>query len=148
MIALGFVANWFFKRKRANEPHVPSNMHGYFWGTLAGLTSFSAHSGAAPASMYLLPQQLDKMRLAATFAAFFAFLNYVKLLPYGFLGQLPMANLITSLALLPVGYVGVKLGFWIHHRVGDKRYYQISYSLLFILSLKPIYDPVSHYWAD
>jgi uncharacterized membrane protein YfcA len=148
VIALGFIANWWFKRKRATAPHVPSNMQGYFWGMLAGFTSFSAHSGTAPASMYLLPQQLDKMRLAGTFAVFFAFVNYVKLVPYSFLDQLPVTNLTTSLVLLPVGYVGVKLGFWMHGRVSEKRYYQISYSLLFILSLKLLYDALLHYWPN
>lgn len=148
LISLGFVANWWLNRKHSQETRVPGKISGYFWGTLAGFTSFSAHSGAAPASIYLLPQRLDKVRLAGTFAIFFAVVNYVKLVPYAFLGQLGTANLSTSLALLPIGYVGIKLGFWLHSRVSEKHYYQISYGLLFLIGLKLIYDACSNFMGN
>lgn len=143
IIGLGFVAGYLLNQKRKPESKVPNRFLGYIWGGLAGFTSFSAHSGAAPASMYLLPQQLDKLKLASTFAVFFTILNYVKLVPYSLLGQLPLTNLGTSLALLPVGVLGIQMGFWLHSAISEKTYYQITYWLLLSLSLKLIYDAVS-----
>ena len=55
---------------------------GYLWGTVAGFTSTQIHAGAAPVSIYLLPQKLDKVVLMGTMAVFFAVINYLKLIPY------------------------------------------------------------------
>ena len=53
---------------------------------VAGFTSFIAHAGGPPLSMYLLRRSLDKTQFVATTAAFFAAINYVKLVPYAWLG--------------------------------------------------------------
>ena len=50
--------------------------------------------------MYLLRRPLSKTRFVATTVFFFLVVNYVKLIPYAWLGQFDATNLKTSLVLL------------------------------------------------
>jgi len=50
--------------------------------------------------------------------------NYVKLVPYYFLGQLHAINLLTALVLLPLAPVGVYVGLWMQHRITDSTVYR------------------------
>ena len=59
----------------------------------AGITSFISHTGGPPAQVYLLPQRLPPNIYSGTTVMFFAVINYSKLVPYYFLGQLSVANL-------------------------------------------------------
>ena len=78
-------------------------------GAAGGFTSFIAHAGGPPISIYLLRRPLDRTDFVATTVLLFAAINYVKLLPYGWLGQLSAENLATSLVLAPLAPVGVDL---------------------------------------
>jgi hypothetical protein len=71
---------------------------------------------------------------------FFAVVNYVKLIPYSWLGQLDGSNLNTSLVLAPLAPVGVATGVWLHNRVTDRLFFRIAYTLLFVVGLKLVYD--------
>ena len=102
-----------------------------------------AHAGGGPLSMYLFPLKLDKTKLMATSVFFFITVNYAKLIPYAWLGQLSSENLMTSLMLLPLAPIGVKLGVWMHHRVSNDIFYIICYTALFFTGLKLIYDGVA-----
>ena len=92
---------------------------GWFWSSVSGYTSFVAHAGGPPLSVYLLPQRLDKTVFVGTTVVFFALVNYVKLIPYGLLGQFDVTNLATSAVLAPLAPVGVLLGVALHHRISD-----------------------------
>ena len=70
----------------------------------------------------------------------FAVINYVKLVPYAWLGQLSSGNLMTSLALSPLAPAGVLIGVWLHRRVPDRLFFSIVYALLFVVGLKLIAD--------
>ena len=107
---------------------------------VAGFTSFIAHAGGPPLNMYLLRRPLDRTAFVGTTAVFFALVNYVKLIPYGFLGQLSAANLATSVALAVFAPVGVYLGVWLHRRVSDRTFFGFVYVFLFILGLRLIGD--------
>ena len=109
----------------------------------AGFTSFVAHAGGPPISMYLLRRGLDKTAFVGTTVIFFAVLNFVKLIPYGWLGQLDGSNIMTSLVLSPLAPVGVAIGVWLHHRVSDRVFFFIAYTMLFVVGLKLIWDGVS-----
>jgi uncharacterized membrane protein YfcA len=61
--------------------------------------------------MYLLRRELDKTAFVATTAVFFAVTNYVKLVPYAWLGQLDANNFKTSLALMILAPISILLGF-------------------------------------
>ncbi len=121
----------------------PDVVRGGFWGAIAGFTSFVAHSGSPPVAVYLLPQRLDKTLYQATTVVFFAAINYVKLLPYWWLGQFPQANLAVSAALLPLAVGAALLGVWLHTRTSDRVFYVAVYVFLFGIGLKLVYDGLS-----
>ena len=109
---------------------------GSFWGTISGYVSSIAHAGGPPISIYLLPQKMPKTVFVGTTVLFFTIVNYVKLVPYAWFGQLNLDTLLTSLILLPLAPVGVKLGVYLHHRVSDKWFYWVCYGLLFVAGIK------------
>ena len=80
--------------------------------------------------------------IVATSVAFFGIGNYLKLIPYYFLGQLNTANLSTALLFSPLAPLGVWLGIWLHKRISEAAFFQVSYLLLFASGLKLIYDAV------
>lgn len=142
LIAVGFTLNHWFKPVRFIQ-HKPGLFSGLFWGGTAGFTSFVAHAGGPPINVYLLPQQLDKSLYQATTVFFFLVVNYVKLIPYAFLGQFNTENLNISLFMLPVAALGIWLGIMIHHKIPDQLFFRIAYILLFLTGLKLIYDGLS-----
>ncbi len=148
LIAVTFALNrWFSISERiarhlsANE-RVPGTAAGVFWGTLSGFTSTLAHAGGPPFAVYMLAQKLDKTSLVATSVLFFLVTNYTKLVPYALLGQLNHANLAASLLFAPLAPLGIWLGVWLHRRVSEQAFYQVSYTLLFATGLKLIADAI------
>ena len=126
------------RKKLAGLP--PSRPWGTFWGGFAGFTSFISHTGGPPFQIYVLPQRLQPAVYAGTTAFFFAIVNTAKLIPYFFLGQLNLHNLQLSAALIPVGIGGVLAGVWLVRRISMAWFYRIAYWLVFLLSLKLIWD--------
>jgi uncharacterized membrane protein YfcA len=142
-IALVFLARslWQSRPGRvAPPPADPNRLRGAFWGTISGLTSTIAHAGGPPLAVYLYPLRLDRATLAATTVVFFGVMNYVKLVPYFFLGQLSATNLLTSLALLPLAPIGVRMGVWLAARMGDVWFYRAIYAMLAITGTKLVWD--------
>jgi uncharacterized membrane protein YfcA len=117
-----------------------SYLRGTFWSTLAGFTSFSVHAGGPPLHIYLLSQRLDKTTFQATTVAFFFAINWLKIGPYAWLGQLDASNLATSLVLAPLAPVGIGLGTWLHHRIDERIFFRIVYASLLVLGAKLIRD--------
>lgn len=144
LISLGFLLVRAIRSRLAARPAEPARVApGLFWGTLSGFTSFVAHSGGPPIVVYLLPQRLDKIAFAATNVIFFAVVNYVKLVPYAWLGQFDTSNLWTSALLLPLAPIGVRLGMWATERVSERNFYRIAYTLLALSGVKLLWDGVS-----
>jgi uncharacterized protein len=139
-IAVSFALDYWFGRRPAKETPGPSVLKGGFWGAVAGLTSFAAHAGGPPISVYLLPQRMNKTILVGTTVMLFTVVNYVKLFPYWWLGQLNVGNLTTSLVLLPLAPMGIGLGVWLHKRVSPTWFYRICYFLVFATGVKLLYD--------
>ena len=92
--------------------------------------------------MYLLRRKLDRTAFVGTTVAFFAIANYVKLLPYAWLGQLDGNNLGTSLALAPLAPIGIGLGVWMHRRVSDRTFFHVVYTMLSVVGVKLVYDGI------
>lgn len=115
-----------------------------FWGTLlgltAGFTSTLAHVGGPPLVMYLLPQRLPKDIFVGTCAAFFFLVNLLKLIPYAFLGLLDIGNIPLTLILLPLTYVGIRLGVWLNGLVSERTFNLIVYLLLLLTGVQLIID--------
>ena len=107
---------------------------------MSGLTSTIAHAGGPPLAVYLYPLRLDRATLAATTVVFFAVLNYVKLVPYFFLGQLSATNILTSLLLLPLAPIGVRMGVWLAQRMSDLWFYRVIYVMLGVTGTKLVWD--------
>ncbi|EWY36441.1 membrane protein [Skermanella stibiiresistens SB22] len=143
VIAILFSINQWLKpllqRKLAEAPP-PSAAKGLFWSGVSGFTSFLAHAGGPPILIYLLPQRMEKMLLAGTTVVFFGVVNFVKLIPYFWLGQLSGGNLTTSLMLAPLAPIGIWMGVWLTKRVSEALFYRVSFSLLFLAGLKLLYD--------
>jgi len=143
-MSLYFVGNFWFVRRRhaAVAPQDQNILKGRILGTLSGFTSFIAHAGGPPLSQYLFPLRLDKTVLVATSVMFFVTVNYVKLIPYAWLGQLSGENLKMSLTLMPFAPIGVWLGIWLHNRVSNRLFYILCYGLLFLVGIKLLAEGV------
>ena len=90
----------------------------------------------------MLSQRLEKKTLIGTMVMFFFFINYVKLIPYTYLDLLTLRNLTTSLILMPIAPLGIKLGYWLLHKLSEELVYRILYLSLFVLGIKMILDGI------
>ena len=141
-IALLFTLNMFI-RKGAAAARPANRWRGSFWGMVSGFTSFGIHAGGPPINVYLLPQRLEKTLLMGTIAVFFTVVNWIKVPAYLYLGQFSAENLLTSLALLPLAPIGVRLGFWMLQRSNEALIYRLCYVFLFITGGKLFYESVT-----
>ena len=143
IVAVGFTLHhWLTSRLTPNKTRGTDRIRGTFWGAISGFTSFVAHAAGPPMSVYLLPQRMDKTLFVGTAVIFVLFLNYVKLVPYAWIGQFTQGNLLTSLALLPLAPLGMWLGIWMHRNVPETIFYRICYLCLFVVGLKLLYDGI------
>lgn len=145
LVAIAFTAHYVYSTRHKPDsalPHFPPPV-GIAAGAAGGFTSFIAHAGGPPISIYLLRRPLDRTDFVATTVLLFAAINYVKLLPYGWLGQLSAENLATSLVLAPLAPVGVYTGVWLHRRVSDSFFFRLMYVVLFVVGCKLLYDGVT-----
>ncbi len=141
LVALSFVIN-HLRGKGANEAKSRSVVRGSFWGVIGGFTSFGVHAGGAPLNIYLLPLKLDKSAFVGTTVIFFTTVNYIKLVPYFWLGQFTSSTLLTALVLAPLAPLGVYLGSFLHHRMDDQWFYRICYGLLTLAGIKLLFDGI------
>lgn len=140
LIAVAFTMKHWGWLGKADESHRPSDLSGRFWGTIAGFTSFVAHAGGPPVSMYLLPLRLPQRLYVATTVPMFAAINVIKLVPYYQLNQFSAENLGPALVLLPIAILGTQAGVWLHDRISPLWFYRICYLLLFVTGIKLLVD--------
>jgi hypothetical protein len=140
IICVVFSLNHWLGRRTLHEGASPSALKGGFWGGVSGFTSFLAHAGGPAVNIYLLPQKLDKALFVGTTVMFFAFVNFVKLLPYAWLGQFNTSNLAASALLAPLVPFGVWLGLSMNRRISVTWFYRVAYALVFIVGLKLLWD--------
>ncbi len=137
-----FVLNFFFGRT-AQAQQSPDRLRGSFWGAVAGFTSFGVHAGGPPVSVYLLPQRLEKSAFVGTNVIFFAIVNYVKLIPYYFLGQLNLGNLTTSFVLSPFIPLGIWLGITLQSRIHPRVFYNLVYFFLLLAGVHLLVEGIT-----
>jgi uncharacterized protein len=141
-IAVGFTL-WHWARGwvgMVSRQSRPSLARGSFWSGVAGYTSFVAHAGGPPLNVYLLPQRLEKSTYVGTTVVYFALVNYVKLVPYGLLGQFDATNLATSLVLAPLAPIGVLLGVAMQERISEVLLFRVVYAALLLTGVKLLWD--------
>lgn len=147
LITLAFVLNVWFGAERKVAAR-PGKLAGIVLGAMSGFTSMISHAGAPPFQMYVLPQQLNRVRFAATAAVFFAALNLIKVPPYFLLGQFSAENLLTSAVLFPFAIVTNLLGIWLVRVIPNELFYRVAYLLVFLISLELIRGGVTGIWAN
>ena len=118
----------------------PTRAKGSFWSLIAGYTSFVIHAGGLPVNFFLLPQKLNKTIYVATVTLIFLIINTIKLIPYYFLDQLVISNLKISLILSPLAPISIYLGYYLHKKISEKKFYFFIYFFLGISGVKLIYD--------
>ena len=135
----GGIGIWtLWRRWFGSKPETPSPARigpGFFWGTIAGITTFITHSGAPPTQAFLLPQNLPRLTFAGTFAVSFAIANFSKLPGYYALGLFDAANLRLQALLVLTGISGTVAGRAIVKRLTDDNFTRVIELLLLILSV-------------
>ncbi len=116
----------------------PGAAEGVGMGVVAGFTSTLAHAGGPPAAIYLLPQRLNRELFVGTTVVFFAVVNLIKLAPYAALGLLRTGNLMTTMLLAPLAYVGVRLGIALNKRFTETWFNRLIYTILFFTGVQLI----------
>ena len=113
---------------------------GRLMGITSGFTSFVAHNGGPPITIFMLRENLLPMVYTSTLGVFFTLINFGKLGPYAYLDLLHFKQLATSAILLPCVPVGVYLGFYLAEKISVKWYYRIVQFFLLVASVKLIAD--------
>jgi uncharacterized membrane protein YfcA len=144
-IAVAFTLNaWLRPLLTRGAPERPpaarNSTHATAASAGAAFTSMLAHAGGPPLAIYLLPLRLPRTTLNAATVVFFGVLNWVKLAPYFFLGQLNTTNLVTSAVLVWTAPLGVFIGIYLAKRTSDIWFYRIIFGLLFATGLKLLWD--------
>lgn len=135
-LSIAFCAQYYL----VGDPKSCGRVLGSFWSTLSGFSSTMIHAGGAPINMYLLPKNYAKEPFVATMAVFFAILNLIKLIPYTVTGQFDDQTLLTSLVLIPLAPIGVKLGVRLLSVCNQQQVYRICYFLLLLSGAKLFYS--------
>ena len=140
-MGVGFCLNtWLRKTPQDKQPVNPKK--GWFWGTMAGFTSFISHAGGPPFQIYVLPQRLPKIQFAGTATLLFAVINAAKIWPYQLLQPYSHDDLMRAADLIPFALVGTVLGAYITKKIADVWFYRFVQAGLFVVSLKLIADVV------
>jgi uncharacterized membrane protein YfcA len=129
-----------FRAAQTAVSPAPTFGPGLFWSTLSGFTSFVSHAGGPPIMQYLMPQNMDKMRLVGTTVMYFSAVNFLKLGPFAQLGLLDLSNLAVSLLLLPAVPVGYWIGYRLLHAVDMRGFNLVTAWTLLIAGSKLIWD--------
>lgn len=132
---LSLLAAWLYWRRRwqAPPPGKRSIPKGILSSAGSSFTSFVTHAGAAPFQMYVAPLRLTPAVYAGTAVYFFAATNYMKVIPYYFLGQFSASSLKTAAVLIPVAVPATLFGIWLIKRVNTARFYDMIYVLIILV---------------
>jgi uncharacterized membrane protein YfcA len=120
------------------EGRRPKDIEGFFAGVASGFTSTLAHAGGPPATIFLLSQKMPKELFVGTTVIFFAITNFIKLIPYYFLGLLNTGQLTTIFILAPLSLIGVKLGISLNRVVPEVWFNRLIYTLLLLTGIQLI----------
>lgn len=145
--SLIFVADYVLKRRKqaAASGHKPA--WGFFWGGIAGFTSFISHTGGPPYQMYTVPLRMPKLLFAGTAVIFFAAVNAIKVVPYFLLGQFDSTNLVTSAVLMPLAIIATLAGVRLIRIINADTFYALIYAFMAVIGLKLTYDGVVNLFA-
>lgn len=141
-MGVAFCLNAWLRKQTDRAPHPASRAKGWFWGTLAGFTSFVSHSGGPPFQIFILPQKLAKAEFAGTATIVFAVINAAKIIPYQNLRPYSHDTLLDAMVLIPVALIGTVAGAYLTRRISDTWFYRIVQLSLFLVSIKLLVDAI------
>ncbi len=147
-LLVGVIALWFagLHFLRNYLPKISGKMpkkFGFFFAVISGFTSHLAHAGGPPVRAFLLNQDLPKSQFIGTFGFLFACINWMKVGPYLYFGQITWESIKVSLMLAPMIPFGVYAGLKLHKSLSQSLFTKIAYVLLTLAGLKMIYDGLS-----
>ena len=135
-----FAGHYFLFKKKVIVSIKKSFLKGGISSTISGFTSFCAHAGGTPISVYLLPLRMKKEIYVGTRVIFFTCVNLIKFPFYINLSIVTLESFAQSLLLFPLAVLGIGIGYKILKIVEEKIFYNIIYVLIFISSSKLILD--------
>lgn len=139
-MGVAFCLNMWLRKQADTAARPAQAIRGWFWGSVAGFTSFISHSGAPPFQVYMLPQKLPKAEFAGTATILFAVINAAKILPYEALRPYSGETLHSAALLVPFALFGAVAGAWLTRRIADVWFYRIVQGSLFLVSVKLLLD--------
>jgi len=144
VICLAFVAfQWGRSAGWINVPRIRfSAPLAWVAGTISGFTSFVSHAGGPPTAVFLLSQGLSKTTYQATTVVVFWVVNWMKAVPYAFLGIFSWETLTGSLLLAPFALLGAWIGVRAHRLVPERLFFGITYVLLVATGVRLIWVAV------
>lgn len=143
VVSLAFALNYWLRHRRNPVGGEHDPVKGAFWGAVAGFTSFVSHAGGPPFQIYAAPLRLDPRIFAGSSVIFFAVVNWVKAVPYFFLGQFSSDNLLASAILLPVSIPATLFGVWLVKRFRQEQFYELIYWLIFLIGLYLVWESLA-----
>ncbi|MEJ6403418.1 sulfite exporter TauE/SafE family protein [Yoonia sp. 2307UL14-13] len=145
VICLVFVAFQVGRGRRwINVPHLAfSRPLAWIAGLVGGFTSFVSHAGGPPTAVFLLSQGLSKTAYQATTVIAFWAINWMKAVPYVFLGIFSYQTLLGSLMLAPFALLGAWIGVKAHHLVPERAFFALTYVLLVATGIRLIWVAVA-----
>ncbi len=124
--------------------HVPfSRPLAWIAGLVSGFTSFVSHAGGPPTAVFLLSQGLSKTAYQATTVIAFWAINWMKAVPYAFLGIFSWETVTGSLLLAPFALLGAWIGVRAHHLVPERAFFALTYVLLILTGVRLIWVAMS-----
>ena len=113
---------------------------GIIWCIIAGFTSFISHNGGPPWQIYILPIGLTKSVYVGTSVIAFSYVNFIKIPPYYFLGQMNIDTLRMAIVLIVPASIAVYLGYRLVKVIPEKLFFNIVSWALLLISVKLIWD--------
>jgi len=112
-------------------------------GLVGGFTSFVSHAGGPPTAIFLLSQGLSKTAFQATTVVTFWAVNWMKVVPYAYLGIFTLETLTASALLAPFALLGAWIGVKAHWLVPERAFFALTYVLLVATGLRLIWVAVT-----
>ena len=145
LVAVGYALRAVWP-SRAAVARKPSRASAWFWGAIAGFTSFVAHAGGPPYQVHTLPLRLDPKVYTGTAVIFFTVVNVVKVVPYAALGQFEARTLLSAVVLLPLAALAVLAGAALVRRMRPAVFYPFMTGMVALVGLRLIYDGLRGPW--
>lgn len=127
------VKNLYFKKVELET--LKSTKGAYLMSSLSGVTSTLVHAGGPPLIMYFTAIGLSPTKFVATTAAFFAIMNFFKLVSAISVGLFTFDIWVYALAFVPLAMFGNWLGLKIHDKIDKAVFLNMMNYLLLVLGL-------------